>query len=388
MKNYSLFSALVATFLCFSFTSCEKPIDKNLPELKDLIIAPGTEVEVSFYAYDTWTIKTDKDWLAFNKNNGQAGDVKLVCSAADVFASAEDANVTLTIGTDIITFKVTRLEKVRNLTITNSEGSTVTSIVFTPETTSSIVTVKANFNWELDTKASTWPAWVVKPEIVTGTLNSQSGQYEGQITLSVDDVLIKGYYDSKEASITFVDINALDFNCTLPLSHTYVKPTPTDGISSVYGSVLTLGNDGKFKESRTSSIDFEVTPTEGETDFLAFIVMTDESAGTNTRTASAQYTQPYLTFAQKEGNVYTLTATKYPELYQNAGGVDCQPVDTKIFMLPSSIYGTWMKAGPINGQDPNLAYWWAFNADTLTKYDDNSVQPDYVKYAIIVNVEK
>lgn len=326
MKKNLIFLSLVA-FTLLGLFGCKKPsagLENTLPSINDFTLAPGASQEISFSAHDTWTIAADKDWLTFDPTSGEKGEAKVTCTAADGFTS-ETAKVTLTFGqgAESVTFNITRSEKQRLIAFTNAAGLPLFSFVFGESSKTTTFNVTANFNWELDTEDQTWPAWLQEPEVTTGTLDETTKEYKATITLTVDEEAIKNFYDQKEGfNLTFIDIDAIDVKTTIAVTHTFEKPVVvSDGvIRSDYGQTLTLGKDGKFKEANAASVTFTLHPGEGETDFKAYTVMTDFAAGANTRTASAQYTQPYLTFTKNEDETYTLTATKYPEAYVNAGG--------------------------------------------------------------------
>lgn len=390
-KNLILLSLVAVTLL--GLFGCKKPsanLETTLPSINDFTLEPGASQEISFSAHDTWTIAADKEWLTFDPTSGEKGEAKVTCTAADGFTS-ETAKVTLTFGqgTESVTFNVTRSEKQRSIAFTTAAGLPLFSLEFGESSKTTTFNVTANFNWELVTDEN-WIGWLNEPEVTTGTLDETTKEYKATITLTVNEEAIKDFYEQKEGfNLTFIDIDAIDVEETIAVSHTFEEPEViTDAvITSNYGQTLTLCKDGNFKDANSASVTFTLTPGEGETDFKAYTVMTDWT-GSNTRKASALYTQPYLTFTENEDGTYTLTATKYPEAYTNAGGASCQPIDTKIFVLPSTVYGSWMQMGNIDAQDPASAYWWAFNQDTLTDYNTNAVTDDFKKYAIVINVEQ
>lgn len=393
MKKNLIFLSLVA-FTLLGLFGCKKPsagLENTLPPINDFTLAPGASQEISFSAHDTWTIAADKDWLTFDPTSGEKGEAKVTCTAADGFTS-ETAKVTLTFGqgTESVTFNVTRSEKQRSIAFTNAAELPLVSLEFSESSKTVVFNVTANFNWELVTDEN-WIGWLNKPEVTTGTLDETKKEYKATITLTVNEEAIKDFYEQKEGfNLTFIDIDAIDVNTTIPVTHTFEAPVViTDGvIRSDYGLTVTLGKDGKFKESGTTEIEFTLHAGDGETNFKVFPLYAYMTGSSISRMPVDTYQgTPYVTFTN-DGDKYKLTTSGYPDIFQ-INSVDSKDQFTMLFVLPESIYGSFTTWGPnFDVTDPAKGWWWSFNGETLTDPYTFEVNDDYVKYTLKVNVEQ
>lgn len=395
MKNSFFLKAFSVIAVLSSIVSCkpeDAPVQKNLPTIADMEIAPGSEMSVEFYAYEAWSVSADKKWLNFSEKGGAAGDNELTMKVADAFAESETAAVILSIGEDKVSFKVTRTAKARTFTV-KVDGAVVSVLEFSEEKKSYEIKVEANFMWDLDRNSTAWPGWLAKPEsAVSGVLNSTSGLYESSFTLSVDETAISNYYDSKTGVVSFSDLNDLNYVTDLAVSHTFEKPAQSLSVlSSQYGTTLTLTKDARFKESGTDSIDFTLTPDEGESEFQAFVAVqlffeTDlwqdgtEILQENEMIAivAGNYVPgQWVTFTQKEGDVWTLQVKSYPEPFTQ--GSLKTTTCARIYMLPKSVYGGFIHP------TPNDHKWMMNKGDIM-----DGVEPleSMKKYVLTVNVEK
>ena len=124
------------------------------------------------------------------------------------------------------------VEVERSIKLYNAAAE-ISALEFTPEVTTYTVAVKANFQWDLDKDATTWPAWLVKlTESATGVLNEASDLYEGNVTLALDVANIASYYDNKTGSVVFTDANDLEYTFEFHVSHTFEKPAEPASILS------------------------------------------------------------------------------------------------------------------------------------------------------------
>ena len=296
MKKTSLFKTLVVVLMggvvAASCNEKETDVQKNLPEIADIQIAPGAEGTVEFYAYDSWTITSDKEWCTFDPQSGDKGDNTVAYSIADDFAAAESATITLSIGSDNVSFRISRTEKARTFSITDAAGAAVSALVFGEDAKSYTVKVSGNFEWELP--VDQFPGWLTAPAAaVNGVLNSESGLYEASLTLAVNESEISNYYESKTATMTFEALDDLNWSADLALSHTFEKPVAPAGVlSSTLGTTITIDVDGNIKGANGKTLDFTFTPGEGETDFKVFdVVYLDYGGGTEWKACSeANYT--------------------------------------------------------------------------------------------------
>lgn len=390
MKKTSLFKTLVVVLMggvvAASCNEKETDVQKNLPEIADIQTAPGAEGTVEFYAYDSWTITSDKEWCTFDPQSGDKGDNTVAYSIADDFAAAESATVTLSIGSDNVSFRISRTEKARTFSITDAAGAAVSALVFGEDAKSYTVKVSGNFEWELP--VDQFPGWLTAPAAaVNGVLNSESGLYEASLTLAVNESEISNYYESKTPTMTFKALDDLNWSADLALSHTFEKPVAPAGVlSSTLGTTITIDVDGNIKGANGKTLDFTFTPGEGETDFKVFdVVYLDYGGGTEWKACSeANYTPGHwATLAVGTGNTYTLTISEYPAKYETNSTLKAY-----LFFLPSSVYSTWFAPFP-GVDDPTKNVWWmAAGSNLVDKFGDGSVMSPYEKYVITINVEQ
>ena len=277
-------------------------------------------------------------------------------------------------------------ELIRSIKLYNADAE-VKTLEFTSESTTYDVTVKANFQWDLDKDATIWPAWLVKlSESVTGVLNETSELYEGTVTLALDVANIASYYENKTGNIVFTDANDLEYTFEFPVSHTFEKPAePASILSNALGTnILTVTTDGKIKGTDSNTLDITITPGEGQTDFVGFPVAyidyppydqssfewtpcVDAVAGSNSTYKSGHWVS-----LVEESGKYTLTVHGYPEPYEPAAGAGFRHTQ---------------KAG----NDPNAVWWWMMSKNVFmddSQYPIYTVREDYQKYVITLNVEQ
>lgn len=128
------------------------------------------------------------------------------------------------------------VEVERSIKLYNADAE-VESLEFTADATTYTLTVKANFQWDLDKDATTWPAWLVKlNNSVTGVLNETSELYESNVTLTLDVANIASYYENKRGNVVFTDANDLEYTFEFPVTHTFEKPEePASILSNALG---------------------------------------------------------------------------------------------------------------------------------------------------------
>ena len=129
------------------------------------------------------------------------------------------------------------VEVERSIQFYNADAE-VETLEFTAEATTYALTVKANFQWDVDKDATTWPSWLVKlNESVTGVLNEASKLYEGTVTLTIDIDNIASYYESKTGNVVFTDAEDLEYAFEFPVTHTFEKPAePASILSNALGT--------------------------------------------------------------------------------------------------------------------------------------------------------
>ena len=394
MKKTSLFKTLVVVLMggvvAASCNEKETDVQKNLPEIADIQIAPGAEGTVEFYAYDSWTITSDKEWCTFDPQSGDKGDNTVAYSIADDFAAAESATVTLSIGSDNVSFRISRTEKARTFSITDAAGAAVSALVFGEDAKSYTVKVSGNFEWELP--VDQFPGWLTAPAAaVNGVLNSESGLYEASLTLAVNESEISNYYESKTATMTFEALDDLNWSADLALSHTFEKPAFVGRLAAEgFGSEITIdlaGNIVGLSGENKKSLDFTLTPAAGEQNFVAFYISQYEIEGSEglnidpLPSGSNANGTPHQWFklALKEGTTYTLTIENYPaKLDMGQSGVKVFKTGYVCF-FPDAITGSWAQ------KDPNVAMWYVFNF-AITSTD--ILSETYLPYLIKINVEQ
>lgn len=394
MKKTSLFKTLVVVLMggvvAASCNEKENDVQKNLPEIADIQTAPGAEGTVEFYAYDSWTITSDKEWCTFDPQSGEKGDNTVAYAIADDFAAAESATITLSIGSDNVSFRVSRAEKVRTFSITDAAGATVSALVFGEDAKSHTVKVSGNFEWELP--VDQFPGWLTAPAAaVSGVLNSESGLYEASLTLAVNESEISNYYESKTATMTFEALDDLNWSADLALSHTFEKPAFVGRLAAEgFGSEITIdlaGNIVGLSGDNKKSLDFTLTPAAGEQNFVAFYISQYEiegyeglnidplPSGSNANGTPHQWFK----LALKEGTTYTLTIENYPaKLDMGQSGVKVFKTGYVCF-FPDAITGSWSQ------KDPNAAMWYIFN---FAMSSTDILSETYLPYLIKINVEQ
>lgn len=279
----------------------------------------------------------------------------------------------------------------------------VETLEFTSEATTYDLTVKANFQWELD--KDDVPAWLEKISAsVAGELNEDSELYEGTLTLAVDLANIASYYENKTGKLVFTDAEDLVYSYEFSVSHTFEKPAePASILSNALGTnILTVTTDGKIKGTESNTLEITITPGEGESEFKGFLAARmafdqDEYQDGNITTnyewqaaGTGNYTpKVWASVAQKEGNVYTLTINNYPSEYTPANAsYSIKTIKGFLFVLPSSVYGTWFAPFP-GVDDPAKDVWWmAAGGSLMDKSAEDGVFDAYKKYVITLNVEQ
>ena len=282
------------------------------------------------------------------------------------------------------------VESERSIKLYNADAE-VASLEFTADAATYTLTVKANFQWDLDKNSNTWPAWLVKlNESVTGVLNETTELYEGTVTLAVDMANIASYYENKTGNILFTDAEDLEYTFKFPVTHTFEKPLePASIFSNELGTnILTVTPDGKFKGTELNELLFTMAPGEGDTDFRVFpmvqIQFEEELYGQIelTKELLNMYAPNYVpgkwvTMTNDPERGWVLTLESYPETYVQ--GQEKTTNKALIFVLPSSVYGTWAHSDPNN-------LMWMMNKSALV--DDNGNPYESVqKYVITINVE-
>ncbi len=298
-------------------------------------------------------------------------------------------------------------ELIRSIKLYNADAE-VTTLEFTSESTSYDVTVKANFQWDLDKDASTWPAWLVKlSESATGVLNEGSELYEGTVTLALDVANITAYYENKIGSLVFTDANDLEYTFEFPVTHTFEKPVEPESIlSNALGTnILTVTADGKIEGADSNTLEVTITPGEDMTDFKGFPVAyisypngddlgydwapcVDAVPGSN----STYKPGHWVSLAEASGK-YTLTVHCYPQAYEPAAGAGFRKThQVLLFVFPSSVYGAFMSNPPMmDSTNPAAVWWWNLNKAVFmddSKYPIYTVREDYQKYVITIDVEQ
>lgn len=384
MKNSNLFRILAATLTLFAgylMTSCSNdepaPIEKNLPEIEAISLAPGASSDVDFYAYGEWTASVDKPWCRLSSEAGEAGDNTLTITAADAFAESETATVTLTIGedNDVVTFNVTRTAKQREFTLSVGEVE-VNSLIFDLEANAEVtVNVTSNFWWELDTESTTWPGWLTKPE------TKPNADGNGSFTLTINRDAIADYYDSKEGSISFYDINDATVTYSLPVRHTVEKPIPgaNDVLTAEWGKPLRMTRDGYFYDASGTVTNNRVAKLtlnpEAGTDYTAVIVAKKEAPGMDGSSSIHDGISSWCTLTKDGGsNDYAINiADGTIPIAGNVGPTEL--VFTKLFAIvapSSSFMGT---TGP-------MLLLSIFGSPTATE-----VKAELATYTVTVNID-
>lgn len=361
MKKFNLFAAAVAvSVLGGAAVSCNKtetpaPVEKNLPELKDVTVTPGSTETITFYAYGAWTVEVDKTWCTPDKTSGEKGDNTINFEVADAFEAAETAKVTLTIGEDkdVVTFNITRSAKEREFAVTSStDGSSVAELVFGEDVKSVEIKVKANFWWQLDAADdcnAQWPLWLSKP----------SPRFEGKagdivtVTLTVDEEQLPNFYDSKEGVIWFNDVENPDVKYSINVKHTFEKPEflSSDRGTSLriaYTSFCFYAADGQTVTT-DKSVAFKVTPEAGDINYQVFMYYysdcpswpSDPKTALNKVVDMVPNDSVWLQFKKGSSDKeYNLSVIGTP-VETAMGPFMSYTTKVYIFLVPNSVYGTF-----------------------------------------------
>jgi hypothetical protein len=294
----------------------------------------------------------------------------------------------------------------RSIKLYNADAE-VETLVFAADATTYELTVKANFQWDLDKDATTWPAWLKKlTASATGVLNETSELYEGTVTLVLNVANISSYYENKTGNLVFTDVEDLEYAYEFPVSHTFEKPVEPESIlSNALGTnIITVTTDGKIKGTDSNKLEITITPGEGQTDFIGFPVAyidyppydqssfewtpcVDAVAGSNSNYKSGHWVS-----LVEESGKYTLTVHNYPEPYEPAAGAGLRHTHKALlFVFPSSVHGSFPGMGGKAGNDPNAVWWWMMSKNVFmddSQYPVYTVREDYQKYVITLNVEQ
>ena len=356
MKKFNLFAAAVAvSVLGGAAVSCNKtetpaPVEKNLPELKDVTVTPGSTETITFYAYGAWTVEVDKTWCTPDKTSGEKGDNTINFEVADAFEAAETAKVTLTIGEDkdVVTFNITRSAKEREFAVTSStDGSSVAELVFGEDAKSVEIKVKANFWWQLDAADdcnAQWPLWLSKP----------SPRFEGKagdivtVTLTVDEEQLPNFYDSKEGVIWFNDVENPAVKYSINVKHTFEKPEflSSDRGTSLriaYTSFCFYAADGQTVTT-DKSVAFKVTPEAGDINYQVFMYYFENCTALpaiNKFRDMVPNDSVWLQFKKGSSDKeYNLSVIGTP-VETAMGPFIGYTTKVYIFLVPNSVYGTF-----------------------------------------------
>lgn len=293
-------------------------------------------------------------------------------------------------------------ELIRSIKLYNADAE-VTSLEFTSEAKTYELTVKANFQWDLDKDATTWPAWLVKlSKSVTGELNETSELYESNVTLTLDVANIASYYENKTGKLVFTDAQDLDYTFEFPVTHTFEKPEePASILSNALGTnILTVTTDGKIKGTNSNELEITITPGEGMVDFKGFPLAYfdyypydancfDWAPIVPVANPSTYAPGQWLKFSEKDGK-YFLTVESYPQAYEEGGGLR-HTLSAYMFVFPASVHSTFSGMGPNAGNDPSTPWWWNMNKPKFmddSKYPIYTIREDNQKYVITLNVEQ
>ena len=280
----------------------------------------------------------------------------------------------------------------RSIKLYNADAE-VETLEFTSEVSTYNLTVKANFQWDLDKDATTWPAWLVKLESsASGVLNEASDLYEGTVTLAVDLANIASYYENKTGKLIFTDAEDLHYSFEFPVTHTFEKPAePASIFSNELGTNnLTVTMDGKFKGTDKNELVLTMTPGDGETDFRVFpmvqiqfyeeifgeVELTKDMVNMNAPNYSPG---KWVNVTNDSERGWVLKIEKYPESYK-LGTYEYVNNKALIFVLPSTVYSSWTY------NDPNVLMW-IMNEAYMVDSEGTPLE-SMQKYVITINVEQ
>lgn len=369
----------------------------KMPALADQTVKAGDTGTFEFEAFDSWTLASSAAWCQLSAESGAAGKQSVNYTVADTGASFEKSDVadlTLTIGSEKVVFKMTRAALERELKVYNDKGQEVPAIVLDSNGAEKFyadITVAANFPWDLE-QTTGWPEWLEKPGRLSPVQDAETKLYTLSFTLKIalDQLNTRG----TESTLTFSDLNSAASTVTVPVR--YFGAEPGFFIADCdLGQEITVSKDGFIYDKDGKLTDkntFDIAVVGGEG--LKFVVL---SLGYNaTYGQDGNYSKTWLNcteivsrstfgmkrFSVKVNAVGRVTYGNPNDPYVLTGAYLC--------LVPPSIYQSDSSWAWALGE----AYWNMAVEDTYltSQYDEGgkkaySVKEEFVPYVFTIKIK-
>lgn len=234
MKKFYFFGIAASLMLAVagltsgcSESATPETIYVKIPVLADRTVKIGDTGNLEFDAFDSWTLTSSAEWCGLSAVSGDAGkqNVTYTITGTDAeFGQSDVAELTLTVGSEVSSFKMTREALMRELKVYDKDGKEMSAIVLDSNGAEAVhadITVKANFPWDLE-QTTGWPEWLVKPGRLSPELDPETSLYTLSFTLEValEQLNTRG----TESELVFSDLNSATSTVKVPVRYFGVEP--------------------------------------------------------------------------------------------------------------------------------------------------------------------
>lgn len=234
MKKFYFFGIAASLMLAVagltsgcSESATPETIYVKIPALADRTVKIGDTGNLEFDAFDSWTLTSSADWCGLSAVSGDAGKQNVTYTISGdgaAFGQSDVAELTLTVGSEVSSFKMTREALMRELKVYDKDGKEVSAVVLDSNGAEAVhadITVKANFPWDLE-QTTGWPEWLVKPGRLSPELDPETSLYTLSFTLEValEQLNTRG----TESELVFSDLNSVESTVKVPVRYFGVEP--------------------------------------------------------------------------------------------------------------------------------------------------------------------
>lgn len=234
MKKFYFFGIAASLMLAVagltsgcSESATPETIYVKIPALADRTVKIGDTGNLEFDAFDSWTLTSSAEWCGLSAVSGDAGkqNVTYTITGTDAeFGKSDVAELTLAVGSEVSSFKMTREALMRELKVYDKDGKEVTAVVLDSNGAEAVhadITVKANFPWDLE-QTTGWPEWLVKPGRLSPELDPETSLYTLSFILEValEQLNTRG----TESELVFSDLNSVESTVKVPVRYFGVEP--------------------------------------------------------------------------------------------------------------------------------------------------------------------